>query len=372
MTGATGNLYVGLAEYEDMGFVLHIVRPGDLFVDVGSNVGSYSILAASAGSDVIAFEPVHSTFQRLCRNVRLNSFAARVSCRNMALGASAGRLRMTAGADTMNHVATGDETSAETVEIAVDTLDQQLDGRVPSVIKVDVEGFEMQVLEGGQATVGNPGLMAVILELNGNGERYGVSDSELHARMEGLGFTACTYDPLRDCQDFRVWLGGCTLRCHGFDEAFAEDDGELGLGHGPLTRWHFPLFLRSVQDQVEELGGGIVAGEVASGPDGAAQLGIQGLDRIAGVDDPPDVVREGEERDDLGPGPPPALADGGIAGAPGTGLECAQRLFGRIGIGSAVDFLQGAGQPTAVLEGHEVHGVPQQVDDGVVEKALAP
>mgnify|MGYP005848065869 CR=1 FL=1 len=39
----------------------------------------------------------------------------------------------------------------------------------------------------------------------------------------------------RFCQDFRVSLGGCTLRCHSFDEAFAEDDGELGLGHGPLT-----------------------------------------------------------------------------------------------------------------------------------------
>ena len=42
MTGATGNLYVGLHEFCDMGFVLHFLRAGDLFVDVGANVGSYT------------------------------------------------------------------------------------------------------------------------------------------------------------------------------------------------------------------------------------------------------------------------------------------------------------------------------------------
>jgi hypothetical protein len=46
MTGATGNWYCGLHEYEDMPFVLHNLKSGDLFVDVGANIGSYSILAA--------------------------------------------------------------------------------------------------------------------------------------------------------------------------------------------------------------------------------------------------------------------------------------------------------------------------------------
>jgi len=49
MTGATGNWYCGLHEYEDMSFVLHTLKPGDLFVDVGANIGSYSILAAGGG-----------------------------------------------------------------------------------------------------------------------------------------------------------------------------------------------------------------------------------------------------------------------------------------------------------------------------------
>ena len=61
MTGATGNWYGGLHECADMAFVLHALRPGDLFVDVGANVGSYTVLAAGAvQADAIAVEPVEA------------------------------------------------------------------------------------------------------------------------------------------------------------------------------------------------------------------------------------------------------------------------------------------------------------------------
>src|SRR5947207_3361417 len=48
MHGATGNYYCGLHEFEDMALVLHALRPGDLFFDVGANVGSYTVLAGGA------------------------------------------------------------------------------------------------------------------------------------------------------------------------------------------------------------------------------------------------------------------------------------------------------------------------------------
>jgi hypothetical protein len=40
MTGATGNIYCGLHEFVEMGFVLHLLRPNDLFLDVGANMGA--------------------------------------------------------------------------------------------------------------------------------------------------------------------------------------------------------------------------------------------------------------------------------------------------------------------------------------------
>ena len=53
MIGATGNLFCGLHEIEDMGFVLHFLRSDDIFLDVGVNVGTYTVLAAGvAGSSV--------------------------------------------------------------------------------------------------------------------------------------------------------------------------------------------------------------------------------------------------------------------------------------------------------------------------------
>jgi hypothetical protein len=78
MTGATGNLYVGLHEFADMAFVLHVLRGGDLFVDVGANIGSYTVLAAAgAGAACLAFEPGSAAFAWLERNVRLNGSGQR-------------------------------------------------------------------------------------------------------------------------------------------------------------------------------------------------------------------------------------------------------------------------------------------------------
>src|SRR4051812_22416367 len=47
MMGATGNVYCGLHEFEDMALVIHALRPEDMFFDVGANVGSYTVLAAA-------------------------------------------------------------------------------------------------------------------------------------------------------------------------------------------------------------------------------------------------------------------------------------------------------------------------------------
>ena len=87
MTGATGNIYCGLHEFADMAFVMHFLRPGDRFVDVGANVGSYTVLAAAVcGARTLAIEPDPDSADGLRDNIRLNKLADRVTVLQAALG----------------------------------------------------------------------------------------------------------------------------------------------------------------------------------------------------------------------------------------------------------------------------------------------
>lgn len=196
-TGLTGNVYTGLHEFADMGFLLHVLRKEDLFVDVGANVGSYSILAGGAvGARVCAFEPVLSTYSRLVQNVRLNRLEERVRCLNAGVGSESGTVRFTSDLDTVNHAIVDGESHINTVDVEVTTLDDALRGENPYLVKIDVEGYESAVLQGAVETLGRKGLQCLIMELNGSGNRYNFEESRILESMLDLGFQRYSYDPL--------------------------------------------------------------------------------------------------------------------------------------------------------------------------------
>lgn len=195
MTGATGNWYCGLHEYEDMSFVLDVLAPEEVFADVGANVGSYSILAASIGAKVYAFEPIPATFNVLRRNVRFNCLDDQVVCVQSAVGATVSELVFSAELDTTNHVIAGDESVDGALACPVTTLDSSLIDECVAMVKIDVEGFERAVIAGAENTLMSSSLFAVILELNGSGMRYGSADSDLHDIMVAKGFVPCRYLP---------------------------------------------------------------------------------------------------------------------------------------------------------------------------------
>jgi FkbM family methyltransferase len=198
MTGATGNLYAGLAEFEEMGLVLHALRPGDWFVDVGANIGAYTVLAAGVcGSSAVAIEPIPKTFESLQDNIRINRLEERVIARNMGAGATKGNLTFSSDLDTVNHVlAPGEATPDKTVLVPVDTLDSLIAGIEPTVIKIDVEGFEAEVVKGAFSAFRSPKLLAVIMELNDCATRYHAEGGSVYDEVLALGFTTCQYDPL--------------------------------------------------------------------------------------------------------------------------------------------------------------------------------
>lgn len=193
LTGATGNIYTGLHEFEDMAFVLHFLRPEDWFADIGANVGSYTVLAAGiCGSKTFSAEPLPGTFKILKNNILLNHLEEKTILKNIGIGPETGTLRFTRSLDTMNHVATSGDT--DTVEVPVQALDETLD-ETPQLIKIDVEGFEMQVLRGAGNTLSHPSLKAMIVEINKASERYGHSGAEVHDLLAGQGFQPFSYEP---------------------------------------------------------------------------------------------------------------------------------------------------------------------------------
>ncbi|MFN3201251.1 MAG: FkbM family methyltransferase [Bradymonadia bacterium] len=198
MTGATGNIYTGLHEFEDMAFVLHAMRATDLMLDVGANVGSYTVLAAGAvGARAITFEPVPHTFKGLTDNMLLNGLTERVRLHNCGLGRDAGLLRFTASSDMSNHVLSdGEDYAGDVIEVPIRPLDTLVEAdEKPFLIKVDVEGFEAEVIAGGERVFSSDATQAVLLELTGHGSRYGHDEGAIHQQMVDWGYLPCAYHP---------------------------------------------------------------------------------------------------------------------------------------------------------------------------------
>jgi len=204
MTGITGCIYNGLLEYEDMLFLLHCLRKEDTFIDVGANVGVYTILASvEIGAETIAFEPIPSTFEILLKNLDLNSMKNKhVHALNLGLGSRKGSLAFTRSEDTVNHVATEKEISGgDIIQVPICRLDEVIEKNYMLkdvvIMKMDVEGFETEVLRGCPSLLADKRLKAVVIELNGSVIRYGYDDNWIHELFLSNGFYPYSYEPSR-------------------------------------------------------------------------------------------------------------------------------------------------------------------------------
>lgn len=220
MKGAAHFIAPRLCEFNDMAFVMHFLRPGEMFADVGANVGAFTVLAAGvAGARAISFEPSAETFEMLSRNVRLNGLTDRVRPVNAVVGPSVGTVQFSAGLGTENHVATGSE-KENSVSVPMTTLDHELTATPATLLKVDVEGFETEVFGGAGNTLENQTLQAIIVERNGCGNRYGYDEEALHTQIRSHGFTPCSYEPFaRKLQQSEDGDGGNIIYIRDFDAA---------------------------------------------------------------------------------------------------------------------------------------------------------
>ena len=128
-----------------------LIRPDFNCLDIGANIGCTSILFGQLAARVTAFEPSPSTFQILQRNVAASALT-NIELRNVGLGAKAERLTLTfapnnrSGAFVSNLTQASSGHTIENIDIAIG--DESVGPERIDFIKLDVEGFEMQVLTG--------------------------------------------------------------------------------------------------------------------------------------------------------------------------------------------------------------------------------
>lgn len=185
------------------------VKPGELFIDVGANVGAYTLIAATAGARVIAIEPFYANAGRMGENLALNNALRNVLLLQMALGEEDGVTEFHIGdlrAGSASHIlgpVYPAKPTFHTVPVLVMPLDalQPVMGDVPRYIKIDTDGNEQSVLKGMTATLQHPATQAVMLEYRLPDEpavltwfkNYGYRQTERYNEREGKQIQGVAY-----------------------------------------------------------------------------------------------------------------------------------------------------------------------------------
>lgn len=175
-------------------FLLREVRPGSIFLDLGANVGYFSLLAGleAKAARVIAFEPNPDIAARLRDSVEANGLHGRVQVVEKALSDRAGEVLF--GIDPANsghsRFAQADHEKVITVEAVPldDWLDQNAPNADVSVLKLDVEGAEMQALRGMERMLASARPALIVEGLDDMLREFGSSLEEMTGFLRGLGF----------------------------------------------------------------------------------------------------------------------------------------------------------------------------------------
>jgi FkbM family methyltransferase len=189
------NIYfLGYYEFWETRLVQELLRPGDTFVDVGANLGWFTLLAArcvGAAGRVFAFEPSPDVYEHLRENLRLNG-SHNVTAEQLALFNRGGvallshsRPRHSGTASLFNK----DPLAREVEVVTLDEYRSRLQIGAIRLIKIDVEGAEMEVLLGGQRTFAERVCECILIEVDEDHlHRRGLRSSDLLGQLRDWGY----------------------------------------------------------------------------------------------------------------------------------------------------------------------------------------
>jgi FkbM family methyltransferase len=177
-------------------FVVNNLNDNSVFIDVGANIGYFSLLAVhQKARKVLAIEPVPQTYQMLVRNIARNKFADVIEPLNIAMGDKDGVVKFTSVFGPKNYLkddGDGQLQNGQLVDVRMTTLDGLLqsrnDIRKVDFIKIDVEGGEYGVLTGSASTLRTYKPM-VLMEIEERLlSRYRTKSQQIFSFMVELGY----------------------------------------------------------------------------------------------------------------------------------------------------------------------------------------
>ena len=195
---------MGIVEPIESFVVRRLAHSGWAMLDVGANIGYYSVLAASAcpSGQVWSFEPTPDTFATLEENVLANNLT-NVHLSQIALGDSQGTLTLDVYADkAFNSIHTRHDPQhpffpggpVAAVQVPTTTLDAFLSAHGLAhvdLVKLDVEGYEWSVLHGASGMLSGPNAPVLMCEIEPLWlQRFGVTFESLIRYLKGFGYEA--------------------------------------------------------------------------------------------------------------------------------------------------------------------------------------
>ena len=212
-----------LAPLEDSALVVHLVegggepgtnrvlaqqlRPGDVYVDVGAHVGTLLLNGARCVGPTgraFAFEPIPRILDLLRANVALNGFAGNCECSNVAVGRAEGTAKIWVPS-IYSHASLyelPDAAGVRSFDVQVMPLDDLIPADVhPTLIKIDVEGAELDVIAGMGRILGSETPPTLIVEYGREHlDRVGVEPRDWFRAFSSLGYRASVInEPTGDC-----------------------------------------------------------------------------------------------------------------------------------------------------------------------------
>ena len=197
----------GELEPELSSLIRYLLPHTRVFLDIGANVGYYSILAATVNPEcqIVAFEPAPTTCARLRDNVRLNG-SSHIQVEQVALGINEGTVQFEVYEDpAFNAVRTPADaghpffTNSQVIDVPCIRLDDYLDkhGVYPDVVKMDVEGFEYNILRGAPHLLSGSQAPILFCEVEPLWlKRFGFSSTEIFDYLKGFGYECFALTPL--------------------------------------------------------------------------------------------------------------------------------------------------------------------------------